>query len=79
MNCRMKSIQFCFQCQGLADSRPPPGRLGLCPIGKEDYDLGFDSIFLSESHWQVCLSICYVHRRYLQVMVHLNPELFYLL
>lgn len=78
MNCRIISIQFCFQCQGLADSREPPWRLGLWLVGK-DYDLGFGSLFIFKSHWQVCLSIRYVRRRYLQAMVLLNPELVYLL
>lgn len=79
MNRRIKSIQFCFQRQGLADFRAPPGSLGLGLVGKEGYDLGFDSLFISKSHWQVCLSICYVRRRYLQAMALLDPELFYLL
>lgn len=41
--------------------------------------MGFDSIFISKSHWQVCLSIRYICRRYLRAMVLLNPEPFYLL
>lgn len=53
--------------------------LSLCLLGKEYDDLGFDSILISKSHWQVCLSICYICRRYLQVMVLLHLELFYLL
>lgn len=48
MNCRIKSILFCFQLQRLGDLRAPPRRLGLCLIGKEDYNLGCNSIFVSK-------------------------------
>lgn len=53
--------------------------LSVCLVEKEYYDLRFDSILISKSHWQVCLSICYIHRRHLQVVVLLHLELFYLL